>query len=148
MKKAFECVNVVKKYLDFGLGPFNLDLDPGMVLGLIGPNGAGKTTLIQCLVGLLRTDSGEMNIFGRPNDLVRPEWKLEIGYVGDYVIFETAGDIQKYTVPAAVGGHVLPSVLEFPHQPARTAWPGLSLVDAHQELQGRCYRIIGCCGKS
>jgi ABC-2 type transport system ATP-binding protein len=87
MEKAFESANVVKKYLDFRLGPINLDLEPGIVLGLIGPNGAGKTTLIQCLVGLLRADSGEIKIFGRPNDLEKPEWKLDIGYVGDYQAF-------------------------------------------------------------
>jgi ABC-2 type transport system ATP-binding protein len=87
MEKAFECRRVVKKFLDFTLGPVDLDLEPGTVLGLIGPNGAGKTTLLQCLVGLLRTNSGEIRIFGRLNDLNRPQWKLDIGYVGDFQAF-------------------------------------------------------------
>lgn len=87
MEKALECANVVKQFLDFRLGPISLDLEPGMVLGLIGPNGAGKTTLIQCLVGLLRADSGEIKIFGRPNDLDTPKWKFDIGYVGDFQSF-------------------------------------------------------------
>lgn len=87
MEKAFECRGCVKKYPDFTLGPIDLDLEPGVVLGLIGPNGAGKTTFIQCLVGLLRTDSGDMNIFGRSNDLNKSEWKLDIGYVGDIHVF-------------------------------------------------------------
>ena len=87
MEKAFECRSVIKKYLDFTLGPIDLDLEPGVVLGLIGPNGAGKTTFINCLAGLLRSDSGEMNIFGRSNDLNQSEWKLDIGYVGDTHVF-------------------------------------------------------------
>jgi ABC-2 type transport system ATP-binding protein len=87
MEKAFECRRVVKKFLGFTLGPVDLDLEPGMVLGLIGPNGAGKTTFLQCLVGLLRANSGEIQIFGRINDLNRPQWKLDIGYVGDFQAF-------------------------------------------------------------
>ena len=83
MEKAFQYKNAVKIYPDFKLGPIDLELEPGIVLGLIGPNGAGKTTLIQCLVGLLRADSGEIKVFGRSNNLHRPEWKLDIGYVGD-----------------------------------------------------------------
>jgi ABC-2 type transport system ATP-binding protein len=87
MDKAFQYKDVVKTFPDFKLGPINLELQPGTVLGLVGPNGAGKTTSIQCLVGLLRADSGEMRVFGRPNDLNKPEWKLDIGYVGDVHVF-------------------------------------------------------------
>lgn len=87
MEKAFECRRVVKNFLGFTLGPVDLDLEPGMVLGLIGPNGAGKTTFLQCLVGLLRANSGEIRIFGQINDLNRPQWKLDIGYVGDFQAF-------------------------------------------------------------
>jgi ABC-2 type transport system ATP-binding protein len=83
MEKAFQYINTVKTFQDFKLGPIDLDLEPGTVLGLIGPNGAGKTTLIQCLVGLLRPDSGEIRVFGRLNDLNNPLWKLDIGYVGE-----------------------------------------------------------------
>lgn len=87
MEKAFQYKDMIKTFPGFKLGPLNLELEPGTVLGLIGPNGAGKTTSIQCLVGLLRADSGEMRIFGRPNDLNRPTWKRDIGYVGDIPVF-------------------------------------------------------------
>lgn len=87
MEKAFQYKNVIKTFPEFKLGPLNLDLEPGTVLGFIGPNGSGKTTTIQCLVGLLRADSGEMEVFGCPNDLNNPEWKLQIGYVGDIQVF-------------------------------------------------------------
>jgi ABC-2 type transport system ATP-binding protein len=87
MKKAFQYKNVIKTFPEFRLGPLNLDLEPGTVLGFIGPNGSGKTTTIQCLVGLLRADSGEMEIFGHSNNLNKPDWKLDIGYVGDIQVF-------------------------------------------------------------
>ncbi|UCC38551.1 MAG: ABC transporter ATP-binding protein [Candidatus Aminicenantes bacterium] len=87
MTEAFKYTNVVKTFPDFKLGPLNFELEPGTVLGFVGPNGAGKTTTIQCLVGLLKPDSGEIEVFGRQNNLNKPEWKLDIGYVGDVHVF-------------------------------------------------------------
>lgn len=43
----------------------------------------------------MRPDAGEVKIVGRPNDLNRPAWKLDVGYVGDqHVFYErwTAGE--------------------------------------------------------
>ena len=87
MANAFSFVNVVKTFPNFKLGPLSLELQPGTVLGYVGPNGAGKTTTMHCLVGLLKADSGEMFVFDRRNDPNKPEWKLDIGYVGDVHVF-------------------------------------------------------------
>ena len=39
---------------------------PGEVAGLIGPNGAGKSTLLRALAGLIRPDSGEVQVGDAP----------------------------------------------------------------------------------
>ncbi len=85
--KAFEIRDLKKNYSDFKLGPLNLDLEPGTVLGYIGPNGSGKSTTLHCMVGLVKNDGGEVNIFGRPNHPNKPAWKFDIGYVGDIHVF-------------------------------------------------------------
>ena len=46
------------------LDGIDLELRGGEVLALLGPNGAGKTTAIALLLGLLRADAGEVELFG------------------------------------------------------------------------------------
>ncbi|MFJ6567077.1 ABC transporter ATP-binding protein [Streptomyces sp. NPDC091292] len=46
-----------------------LDIRRGEIFGLLGPNGAGKSTLVRQLTGLMRPDSGSVEILG--HDIVR-----------------------------------------------------------------------------
>ena len=87
MEMAFELKELTKEFPEFKLGPLNLDLEPGKVLGYVGPNGSGKTTTMHCMVGLVKADSGKTAIFGRENDPNKIEWKYDIGYVGDKHVF-------------------------------------------------------------
>ncbi|MBK5964570.1 ABC transporter [Thiocystis minor] len=48
------------------LDDVDFDLSHGEILGIIGPNGAGKTTLMECLVGLLAADGGDVSLGGTP----------------------------------------------------------------------------------
>ena len=47
-------------------GPLDFAVDAGEALLVQGGNGSGKTTLLRVLAGLLRADSGQVEIDGRP----------------------------------------------------------------------------------
>lgn len=87
--KAFQIEGLVKTYPGFRLGPLDLDLEPGVVLGYVGPNASGKTTTFHCLTRLVKLDGGRITVLGRDTGSGDPAWKSEIGYVGDrHVFFE------------------------------------------------------------
>lgn len=60
----------------------SLTVRQGEIFGLLGPNGAGKSTLVRQLTGLLRPDSGTVELLG--HDIVRhPELAARLlGYLG------------------------------------------------------------------
>lgn len=49
-----------------GLGPVDLELDPGSITALVGPNGAGKSTLLRLMAGVLTPDGGSVEVGERP----------------------------------------------------------------------------------
>jgi len=46
------------------LDRFDLEMEPGRILGLLGPNGSGKTTAVKVLSTLQRHDEGRARVFG------------------------------------------------------------------------------------
>ena len=48
-----------------GIDHFNLHVEEGKRFGLFGPNGAGKTTIMNLMTGLLKYNSGSIQIFGQ-----------------------------------------------------------------------------------
>jgi len=58
----------------------SLTLRPGAVTALVGPNGSGKTTLIKIVLGLSRTDRGELRVNGILADAAG-EYRRNIGYM-------------------------------------------------------------------
>lgn len=61
---AIHLHNVSKRYPAFTLGPIDLTVPTGRVVGFIGENGAGKSTTIKLILGLLMPDSGSVQVFG------------------------------------------------------------------------------------
>jgi ABC-2 type transport system ATP-binding protein len=82
METVLEVERAVKRrYAGSMLGPLDLHLAPGRVLGIMGPHRAGKTTLLRMLWGFLRPDAGRITVFGRTPHLEQVEVRLRTGYV-------------------------------------------------------------------
>ena len=63
------------------LRELDLDVPAGCTLGVLGKNGAGKTTLLKCALGLIRPQSGTIEMFGEPVWTLSAEAKARLGYV-------------------------------------------------------------------
>jgi ribose transport system ATP-binding protein len=67
----------------------------GSIHGVLGENGAGKSTLIKIMSGVLRPDSGEMRLDGRPVAFANPSEAARAGIV---CIFQELSLIPDLTV--------------------------------------------------
>ena len=57
--------NLVKKYKNItAVNDVSFSVEEGEIFGLLGPNGAGKTTTIECIEGLRKPDSGNVEVLG------------------------------------------------------------------------------------
>ncbi|WP_016993227.1 ABC transporter ATP-binding protein [Lysinibacillus boronitolerans] len=61
------------------IAPLSLNVPKGQLMGLLGPSGCGKTTLIKMIMGMLKPDSGTIQVL----DLTVPHKQLlnDIGYM-------------------------------------------------------------------
>lgn len=71
---------VKKEYKGFQLD-CTLEVQEGCVTGLIGKNGAGKSTTFKAILGLISTDGGSIEIFGRPVSEMGIRDREDIGVV-------------------------------------------------------------------
>ncbi len=74
---------VSKHYPHFQLDNISLDLPEGSILGFIGANGAGKSTTIRILMGLVRQDSGTVQVLGHSMPAEQTAAKRDIGFVSE-----------------------------------------------------------------
>ena len=86
--------NVNKSFGDYkALDGLSLNVEKGSVYGLIGPNGAGKTTFIKTLMGIYRTNGGEILVDGE-QIYENAQKKQEMIYVSDDLYFFPAYTIE------------------------------------------------------
>lgn len=78
--KMLRLNKVKKNYKGFQLD-CTLEVQEGCVTGLIGKNGAGKSTTFKAILGLLHTDGGSIEIFGKPITEIGVREKEDIGVV-------------------------------------------------------------------
>jgi len=76
--------NVTRTFGDkIAVNELSLSIERGELFAMLGPNGAGKTTSIKMLVGLLRPNSGTVEICGY-NVAENPRHAaLQVGYIPD-----------------------------------------------------------------
>ena len=84
---ALELKGLQKNYGGFTLGPLDLTIPSGAILGLIGENGAGKTTTVKLILDMVRRDGGTVTLYGRENREIFPLGKEDIGVVLDEAAF-------------------------------------------------------------
>jgi ABC-2 type transport system ATP-binding protein len=82
-----EIDRITKERGTFALGPLDLKLARGEILGIMGPNGAGKTTLLRLLWGFLRPDGGSISVLGLTPHLDQIRMRRRAGFVGDSTRF-------------------------------------------------------------
>lgn len=70
-----------------GIVNLNLTVAEGDFFGFIGPNGAGKSTTIRTLLGLIKSDGGSAEIFGKNIEKDKKEILSEIGYLPSEALF-------------------------------------------------------------
>lgn len=88
MKKAINITHLTKTYGKHrGVTDLSLEVEEGTIFGFLGPNGAGKSTTIRSILGLIRFDGGEVEIFGKDVRKNHTEILREIGYMPSEAMF-------------------------------------------------------------
>jgi ABC-2 type transport system ATP-binding protein len=88
---VIQVTNLTKRYGDReALRGVSFAVRPGEVTAYLGPNGAGKSTTVKIIAGLLRFDSGSVQVCGHDLATSPLEAKRRIGYVPDSAaLYET-----------------------------------------------------------
>ena len=80
-----------------GIENISFDVKEGEIFSIIGLNGAGKTSTLKCILGLMKPDSGKVEVFGkdelRGSDFERVGYLPEISYYPKSMRFI---DLMKY----------------------------------------------------
>lgn len=89
MTPAIRIHQVAKRYGALqALGGVDLEVGQGEFFGLLGPNGAGKTTLISSLAGLVRPDSGTLEVMGHDVQSDYRNARRKLGVVPQEIVFD------------------------------------------------------------
>ena len=79
---AVKLTGVSKRYGDVtAVDYLDLDIGKGEIFGLLGPNGSGKSTTLKMILGLVKPDSGSINVLGINVEDDPVAVKRKVGYV-------------------------------------------------------------------
>ena len=81
LQNCVETIELTHKFSESetALNSVNLQVIEGSIYGFLGPNGAGKTTTLKLILGLLKKQSGEIMVFGKPFATNRVETLRRVG---------------------------------------------------------------------
>ena len=79
--------NLTKKFGEFkAVNNLSMDIEKGKITLIIGPNGSGKTTMLNCIMGLLNYDEGEVYFHGENVTKEKTHKLVEKGMVRTFQI--------------------------------------------------------------
>ena len=88
-KKNIKLQNISFSFNNSGkkiLNKISLEIGKNSSIAFVGPTGSGKTTLIDCILGLLVPDEGEILIDEKKLKKTNMEsWQSKVGYVPQYI---------------------------------------------------------------
>ena len=94
-KPVIDVLNLSKRYENFQLQINNLKINEGSIVGLIGKNGSGKSTFLNLLLNQIKSEIGNVKIFGL--DYVKDEnqIKLNLGVILEQNYFPNSFSVQQ-----------------------------------------------------
>lgn len=82
MTPVIEVKNLAKRFGTFeAVKDVSFTVNKGDVFGFLGPNGAGKSTTIRCLLSLIRSDEGKIQLFGKELKTDRSDILANVGSI-------------------------------------------------------------------
>ena len=86
---ALRTQGLVKKFGDLvAVNQLKMELQQGEIYGFLGPNGSGKTTAINCFMGILRPDAGDIEVLGYEIPKDRRKARQYIGLMPQDIQFQ------------------------------------------------------------
>ena len=80
MSSILEVKNLHKSYQNFkAVDDISFHVNEGDIYGFLGPNGAGKSTTLRMILGLIKPDSGLIQLDGERVDYSNKKYLNQIG---------------------------------------------------------------------